>query len=175
MLPESWCEEGLVPDLRSASERLLGGFPRQQGSALIFDADHTAGTYAAAELMTLIFDKVTIATPRPSIGADEALVVAQGIDRRMAMLGVEIIPLVEPSGHSALIDGIVTLRNVYSGRVRDVSDVVLFTYSTSRRPDDQLAEPLRKAGLDVRLVGDCYAPRYLLTATAEGHEAGNAI
>ena len=175
MLPADWRDDGIVPDLRTASEMLLDGFPRQPGTALIFDADHTAGTYAAAELMTRIFDKVTIATPRPNIAADEALVVTQGIDRRMAMLDVEIIPLVEPSGDSALIDGVVTLRNVYSGRLRDVADVALFTYSTPRVPNDALAEPLRKAGIDVRLVGDCFAPRYLLMATAEGHAAGNAI
>jgi 2,4-dienoyl-CoA reductase-like NADH-dependent reductase (Old Yellow Enzyme family)/thioredoxin reductase len=175
MLPDAWRNDGIVPDLRSASEMLLHGFPRQPGTALIFDADHTAGTYAAAELMTQIFDKVAIATPRPQIAADEALVVAQGIDRRMAILGVEIIPLVEPSADSALIDGVVTLRNVYSGRTRELNDIALFTYSTARRPDDALAEPLRRAGLDVRLVGDCFAPRYLLMATAEGHAAGNEV
>ena len=175
MLPAEWRDDGIVSDIRATSEMLLQGFPRQPGTALIFDADHSAGTYSAAELMTQIFDRVVIATPRPQIGADEALVVAQGIDRRMAMLGVEIIPLVEPSGDSALIDGVVTLRNVYSGRARDVTDVALFTYSTARRPNDALAEPLRDAGLDVRLIGDCYAPRYLLMATAEGHAAGNAL
>jgi 2,4-dienoyl-CoA reductase-like NADH-dependent reductase (Old Yellow Enzyme family) len=174
-LPTDWRDEGFVPDLRTASAMLLDGFPRQPGTALIFDSDHTAGTYAAAELMTEIFDRVVIATPRPKIGADEAIVVTQGIDRRMAMLGVDIIPLVEPTADSALIDGIVTLKNVYSGRTRDVGDVALFTYSTPRVPNDQLASPLRAAGLDVRLVGDCYAPRYLLMATAEGHAAGNAV
>jgi hypothetical protein len=175
MLPDAWRKEGIVPDIRAASEMLLHGFPRQVGTALIFDADHTAGTYAAAELMTQIFEKVVIATPRPQIAADEALVVAQGIDRRMAILGVDIIPLVEPLGNSALIDGVVSLRNVYSGRTRDVTDVALFTYSTSRRPNDAPAEPLRRAGPDVRLIGDCFAPRYLLMATAEGHAAGNAL
>jgi hypothetical protein len=154
---------------------LLDGFPRQPGTALIFDADHSAGTYAAAELMTQIFDRVVIATPRTQIATDEALVVTQGIDRRMAMLGVEIIPLVEPSADSALEDGVVTLSNVYSGRTIDVTDVALFTYSTARVPNDQLAEPLRRAGVDVRLIGDCYAPRYLLVATAEGHAVGNEL
>jgi 2,4-dienoyl-CoA reductase-like NADH-dependent reductase (Old Yellow Enzyme family)/NADPH-dependent 2,4-dienoyl-CoA reductase/sulfur reductase-like enzyme len=175
MLPAEWRDDGVVPDLRAASEMLLDGFPRQPGTALIFDADHTAGTYAAAELMSQIFDSVTIATPRAQIAADEALVVTQGIERRMAMLGVNVIPLVEPSGDSALIDGIITFRNVYSKRTLEVPDVALFAYSTSRIPNDQLAAPLRKAGLDVRLIGDCFAPRYLLMATAEGHAAGNAI
>ena len=175
MLPTAWRDEGYVQDLRATSAMLLDGFPRQPGTALIFDADHTAGTYAGAELMTQIFDRVIIATPRPQIGTDEALVVTQGIDRRMAMLNVEIIPLVEPSGDSALEDGIVTFSNVYSGRTLDVPDVALFTYSTARVPNDQLAEPLRRAGLDVRLVGDCYAPRFLLVATAEGHAVGNEL
>ena len=175
MLPVDWRDEGFVPDLRTTAAMLLDGFPRQPGTALLFDSDHTAGTYASAELMTQIFDRVVIATPRPNIGADEALVVTQVIDRRMAMLGVEVIPLVEPLGDSALIDGIVTLKNVYSGRTRDIGDVALFTYSTPRVPNDALAPLLRGAGLEVRLVGDCYAPRYLLMATAEGHAAGNAI
>jgi 2,4-dienoyl-CoA reductase-like NADH-dependent reductase (Old Yellow Enzyme family) len=175
MLPVEWRDEGIVPDLRAASEMLLDGFPRQPGTALIFDDDQTAGTYAAAELMTQIFDKVVIASSRGRIGGGEALVVTQGIERRMAMLDVEIVPLVEPSGDSALIDGIITLRNVYSGRLRDINDVALFTYATPRVPDDALAAPLRQARMDVRLVGDCFAPRFLLMATAEGHAVGNAV
>ena len=175
MLPHEWRDDGIVPDLRTACEMLLDGFPRQPGTALLYDADHTAGTYAAVELMTQIFDKVVIATPRPYIAADEALVVEQGIHRRMANLGVSIVTLVEPSADSALIDGIVSLRNVFSGRIVDIPDVALFTYSTSRIPNDELAAPLRAAGIDVRLIGDCYAPRYLMSATAEGHKVGNEI
>jgi thioredoxin reductase len=175
MLPANWREEGLAQDLRATAAALLKGYPPIPGTAVIFDADHTAGTYAAAALIAQIFGKVVLATPRPQIAADEALVVKQGIDRRMALLGVEIVPFVEPRGDSALIDGVVTLRNVYSGRTRDIENVALFTYSTPRAPDDGLAEPLRKLGLDVRLIGDCFAPRTLLMATAEGHEAGNSL
>lgn len=174
MLPEEW-RDGVVPDLRSAAAMLLEGFPRQPGTALLFDADGTAGTYAAAELMTQVFDRVVLATPRHQIAGDEALVVQQGIYRRMTMLDVQIVPLVEPSGSSALDDGMVTLVNVYSGRTTDISDVALFTYSTSRRPDDALAAPLIARGLETRLIGDCYAPRDLLIATAEGHAAGNSL
>ena len=38
-----------------------------------------------------------------------------------------------------------------------------------------LLAPLRAAGIDVRIVGDCVSPRGVMAATAEGHEAGNAI
>ena len=40
-----------------------------------------------------------------------------------------------------------------------ITDVALFTYATARIPNDELAEPLRKAGLDVREIGDARAPR----------------
>jgi len=175
MLPEDWQAEGIIPDLRSTCELLLAGYPRQPGTALIYDADATAGTYAAAELMTQVFEKVVIATPRALIAADEALVVQQGIHRRMSKLGVRIIPFAEPTPDSALDEGIVTLTDVYSGRSIDIPDIALFTYSTSRIPNDELAQPLRAAGVDVRLIGDCYAPRYLMSATAEGHAVGNAL
>jgi hypothetical protein len=42
-------------------------------------------------------------------------------------------------------------------------------------PDDALAAPLRAAGNDLRLVGDCFAPRSMLVATAEGHRVGLAL
>jgi hypothetical protein len=74
-----------------------------------------------------------------------------------------------------LIEGVVTLKNIYSGKRIDIPDIALFTYSTPRVADDALAAPLRAAGLDVRLIGDCYAPRFLQNATAEGHAVGNEI
>ena len=38
-----------------------------------------------------------------------------------------------------------------------------------------LVEEAVAAGIDVRVIGDCRAPRGLMVATAEGHAAGNAI
>jgi len=53
--------------------------------------------------------------------------------------------------------------------------VVFFAYATPRVPEDMLAAPLRAAGIEVRLVGDCRSPGGLLAATAGGHAIGNAI
>ena len=64
---------------------------------------------------------------------------------------------------------------VYSGRQFDIPNIALFNYSTPRVATDALAKPLRNAGPDVRLIGDCFAPRYLQNATAEGRAVGNAI
>jgi 2,4-dienoyl-CoA reductase-like NADH-dependent reductase (Old Yellow Enzyme family) len=175
MLPREWQEEGIVPDLRTTAAMLLDGFPKQPGTALLYDQDHTAPTYQSAILMSHIFEKVVIATPRGDIGSAEALVVQQGIQRRMNKLGLDIYYYYEPSGDSELIEGVVTLKNIYSGKRIDIPDIALFTYSTPRVADDALAAPLRAAGLDVRLIGDCYAPRFLQNATAEGHAVGNEI
>jgi hypothetical protein len=53
--------------------------------------------------------------------------------------------------------------------------VAFLAYSTPRAPNDELAEPLRAAGIEVRTIGDCALPRGLLAATAEGHAAAMAL
>ena len=175
MLPKELRDDGFIPDLRSACADLLDLKAHQGGTAVLFDADHTAGTYAAAELMSQLFDCVVLATSRATIANDEALVVTQGINRRMNRLGIRVIPFVEPSPDSALEDGIIELTNVYSGARTCVENVALFTYSTARIPNDQLAHVVTAAGFPVHLIGDCYAPRWLMTATMEGNNLGNRL
>jgi hypothetical protein len=38
-----------------------------------------------------------------------------------------------------------------------------------------MAAPLRAAGTEVHQIGDCFAPRLPLNATAEGHRIGNLL
>ena len=68
-----------------------------------------------------------------------------------------------------------TWRNVFTGRTRDIANVGLFLWSTPRIADDALAQPLEQAGVDTRLVGDCIAPRNLLCAIHEGEAAAMAL
>ena len=56
-----------------------------------------------------------------------------------------------------------------------IPDVVFITCSTPRQPNDELLlEPLRAAGLDVSMAGDCIRPGELMTATAQGPTPGAA-
>jgi 2,4-dienoyl-CoA reductase-like NADH-dependent reductase (Old Yellow Enzyme family) len=174
-LPEVWGEEELVPDLRSLVLGLLGRTQRQPGTALVFDQDHTEGTYAAVEFLARLFERVVVATPRERIAGDVPLVTALGIHRRLQRLGVEVLPYHDLSAESRLEDGVAVLANVYTDGLRSVEDVALITYSTPRVPDLALAAPLRAAGLEVRLVGDCRMPRGVMAATAEGCEAALAL
>ncbi len=180
MLPPPWLppdvrDAGLVPDLRSAMSELLRHATRQSGTAVIFDMDHTEGTYAAAEMLHALFDRVVVITPRESIAQATALVTRQGILRRCHEKRIELIALAEPHWSASFDEGRLEYANVYNGDAGVITDVAFLAYSTPRVPEDSLAGPLRAAGIEVRLVGDCRTPRGLLAATSEGHAAGNAI
>lgn len=174
-LPAIWSEEGLVPDLRSLVAELLDRTQRQRGTVLLYDHDHTEGTYAAAELLARLFERVVIVTPRERIAADVPLVTALGIHRRFARLGIEVRPFHQLSAESRLEDGIALLSNVYTGQLTEVEDVAVITYSTPRVPALELAAPLRAAGLEVKCIGDCRMPRGVMAATAEGCEAALSL
>jgi len=165
--------------LRGAMSALLGRRTQlsahQPGTAVIFDMDHTEGTYAAAELLHALFDRVVLITSRESFAQDTALVTRQGIVRRIHEKSIETIVFAEPRWSERFEDGVLEYANVYTGKAGVIEDVAFVAYSTPRAPDDALAAPLRAAGIDVRLVGDCVTARGILAATGEGHAAGNAI
>jgi dimethylglycine catabolism A len=161
-------------DLRSAMRDLLEKPLRRAGTAIIFDMDQTEGTYASAELLRTLFERVVVITPREYIAQKTALVTRQAITRRFYEKGIEVIPLAEPLWAESDATKL-TYANVYSGETGVIADVGFSAYSTPRVPEDALAAPLRAAGIDVHLAGDCALPRGILAATAEGHAAGNAV
>jgi len=180
MLPPRWLpaelrDSGLVPDLRTAMVDVLRLRSAQHGIAVLFDQDHTEGTYGAAELLRARFERVVIVTPRDSSADDAPMVTRQVILRRIHELGIERIMLSEPRLTERFEDGEVDVVNVYSGARTTLHDVAFFAYSTPRAACDDLYEPLHAAGLDVRRIGDCLSARNVLAATAEGHAAGLAI
>jgi hypothetical protein len=135
---------------------------------VIFDQDHTEGTYGLVEMLARLFERVVVATPRERIAGDVPLVTALGIHRRLARLPVEVRPFHELSVESRLEDGVAALANVYTGELSLVEDVALISYSTPRVPDLALLAPLRALGLNVATIGDCRMPRGVAAATAEG-------
>jgi len=177
-VPSLAAEAGLVPDLREAVSGALAHRARgapQAGTAVIFDMDHTEGTYAAAEFFARLFERVLIVTPRNSLADLCSLVSRQGIERRLSEIGIESAFLCEPRWSDAVEQGRLACANVYTGRMRWIDDVALITYSTPRASTNDLARPLLGAGIAVTLVGDCRSPGEMLSATAEGHAAGNAV
>jgi hypothetical protein len=174
-LPPEVAREGLVPDLRTAMQDLVGLESRQAGTAVVFDMDHSEGTYAATERLAELFQRVVLITPRNSLADDTSLVTRQGIQRRLAILRVETVFLSEPVWSDAFERGEAAYRHVYSGQLSSIEDVVFLSYSTPRARNDALWLPLRDAGIEVHRVGDCLSPRDLLAATADGHKVGSLI
>ena len=174
-LPEDVRAEGWVPDLRDALVEVLRHDTPQPGTAVLFDADHTEGTYAAAEALRARFARVVIVTPRDTIATDVAMTGRQGILRRMAEQRIEIVTLAEPRWNDQVGEGRLEIVNVYNGDIRAIEDLALLTYATPRVPNDALAAPLRAAGIEVVPVGDARAPQEMLFATASGHAAGDTI
>lgn len=180
MLPPSWlpqyiAESGWVPDLRAAMADLIGLSARQPGTAVVYDMDHSEGTYAAAERLHAIFNRVVVITPRPTIADDMSIVARQGVLRRLSHKRIETVFLSEPVWSNAFEDGVLEYRNVYTGEVRSVEDLAFLAYSTPRARNDALLAPLREMGIRVVAVGDCLSPRDMLAATADGHAAGYSV
>ena len=165
----------LVSDLRIAIADLIRVNTRQSGTAVIFDMDHTDGTYAAAELLRTLFDRVIIMTPRDSIAQDMAMVTRQGILRRMHEQRIEMLLHAEPVWTGRVEDGYLDYANIYTHERSTIDHLAFLAYSTPRAPNIALLDPLRAAGVDVHLVGDCKVARGVMAATAEGHTVGNAI
>ena len=171
-LPPEWRAEGLLLDARTAARELCGLREPQGGTAVLFDQDHTEGTYALAQVLRRLYERVVILTTRESIAADVPLVSRLGIHRRMASLGIEIVPFAEPSEECAFEEARIAYRNLHTGALRTIGGVMLAVYSSPRAPRDALLAPLRAAGLVVEPIGDCKVPRTLLAATSEGHACG---
>jgi len=174
-LPQAYQKDDFFPDLRQLVADFSQRARRESGRIVIFDRDHTEMTYAAAEFFADIFDEVVLITPRERIASDVSLINRQGIYRRLFEKRVRIITSSEPCSDSALDEGRLAFANIYNQDRGEIDDLAALTFATARIPNDQLAGPLSAEGFEVRLIGDCYAPRSVLAATREGHALGNAL
>ena len=75
----------------------------------------------------------------------------------------------------AIRNGCLLARNIWSGEMHEVGPYESFVYAYGGCSRDSLSEPLRQHGLNVRIVGDAFAPRSLQHAILEGHQCGREI
>ena len=162
--------DALEHDGSAVSAREFATAPREGRAVLLYDHDHTAATYALADLLAERFGRVVLMTPRPQIAQAVNYCSAIGVQRRLRRAGVEILTGAQPL---AFRGGVVGWTDVYSGARRAIEGVDLLVDATPRRADDGLAAELD--GLDARLIGDCKSPRHLMAAIHEGAAAAEAI
>ena len=75
-------------------------------------------------------------------------------------------------------NGSVVLRHYLTEREEIVEDVAAVVWVGPTKPNTDLAEDLRAAGLEasqIRVIGDAFAPRRLANALVEAHTAARAI
>lgn len=174
-LPEDVSAQGWVSDLYTAMQDVVRLTVRQPGTAVVYDMDHTEGTYAAVELLAKCFERVVLMTPRALIAQDESLVTRQGIVRRLSEARVEMLLLTEPVWSERFEDGVLEYENVYNKDRGVIEDVAFLSYSTPRAANVELVEPLKQHDLEIYLVGDCRVARGLMGATRDGHQAGESV
>ena len=181
-LPADYRDAELFPDVHTLANSLVSrsaaaaGLPLTQGLAVVYDHDHSAFTYATVQRLAERFSEVAIVTPREGVAEEEPLVNRQGIQRRLAELGVRVYGFAQPLFDERISEGRLALGSVLVERELAVlENVVLLAHAMPRVPNDELAAPLRAAGLEVHTIGDCHAPRSLLVATQEGNRVALAI
>jgi hypothetical protein len=118
--------------------------------------------------------RVELATPLLAVCQDLDPTQQPAMMRRLArnrVLGSPNQDLASPR------DGLVRLRDVWSDQVRELADIDLAVFVGYRRAVHGLEDELHELSpqLEIRMAGDCIAPRRLHDAVAEGVGAGRAV
>jgi dimethylamine/trimethylamine dehydrogenase len=151
---------------------IMAGRDPEKGPVIIWDDDHYYLGGVLAELCRYAGLEVTIITTAPTVSAWTANTLeALPIARRMAKLGVEVLPYTSVTGYQ---EGTVQLTSVLTGATfnRDAGALVSVT---ARLPLDGLYEQLEGRFKDCGIasltrIGDCLAPSTIQQAVYSGHK-----
>jgi dimethylglycine catabolism A len=160
-----------LPLVVSASA-VLGGAVDVGRNVLVVDHTGQQIGCAVAELAADRGGHAEVVSRQFHPAIDFGLTNTVALYRRLFQKGVEL------TAHHDLRDvrdGVVTLFNYYNQRERRIEGVDQVVVVTAPIPNDELLAPLRDAGLDVRPIGDCVAPRDIEYATYEGHRVARLV
>jgi 2,4-dienoyl-CoA reductase (NADPH2) len=151
---------------------ILNGDVEAGRNVLVVDHTGQQAGCAVAELVADRGGRAEVVSRQFHPAVDCGLTNTVSLYRRLFRKGVELTPHhdlreIGPNG--------VTLFNYYNQRERRVDGLDQVVVVTSPVPNDEMLAPLKEAGLDVRAVGDCVAPRDIEYATYEGHHAARLV
>ena len=161
---------GTVPVVSASA--VLSGDVEAGRNVLVVDHTGQQAGCAVAELVADRGGRAEVVSRQFHPAVDCGLTNTVSLYRRLFRKGVELtahhdLREVDEEG--------VTLFNYYNQRERRVVGLDQVVVVTSPVPNDDLLAPLKEAGLDVRAVGDCVAPRDIENATYEGHRAARLV
>lgn len=135
---------------------------------VIEDDPHLSGT-AAAEKLAELGHAVTIVTPHMHAGADLPVHHAPALYRRLAALGIEVLP-------TRFVTAIEERRLIcearFGGAVSEIEHAGPIILAMGNSANASLASELAGNDLEIQLVGDAVAPRQVDIAILDGERAG---
>lgn len=115
---------------------------------------------------------VTIATPSLQVGLKLELQNLTEFYRRAYAAKVSMMTLARPLSAAG---GEVRFRNPIGGQVWSEGPFDSIVIAEPGRPRGELADELAHDGIEVRVIGDAYAPRDVEAAVLEGFETGRCL
>jgi 2,4-dienoyl-CoA reductase-like NADH-dependent reductase (Old Yellow Enzyme family) len=145
---------------------------RPSGRIVISDWGGDAAALDCAELLAGLGCDVTLAVGAVMPGQTLHQYVRNSYLGRLSRAGV---PIRQYLGLHSARSGAIHFRNIFAPELETVIEADVLALSLGRVPNDELAEALRQAGLDVREAGDCQSPRSIEEAILEGTLAARAV
>ena len=146
--------------------------PERLGRRVAFhDLTGEFASLGAIEHLALLGLELTVFTAVAGFAWRTTIYSSLAARKRLRDLKVRIAPL---RSVKAFANGELTVEDVSTGELeRHAFDsLVVAQYNVA---EDRLYVPLREAGFEVRMIGDCRAPRTALEAVYEGHAAARAL
>jgi len=153
--------------LVSAWDVLLGKADRLGKVLLVIDEEYGHQAPTAAEVLVDREHEVDLITSQETIAGFLGATTRPPILTRCFKRKIQFYHHLEAV---ALRDGHLIARNIWTGERSRVGPYDGFVYAYGGVRLDVLSDPLREKGLDVRIVGDAFAPRSLQHAILEGHQ-----
>lgn len=157
--------------LFASVDDVLAGRRESTGRVMVIDGTGQWEGAGTAEFLANGGAEVVVATPGPSVGASLETANRHLFHQRAAAAGMRLITRTQFAG---CIDGVVRLRDVYTGQVTEIPGVDLIVPAVGRRSDEELYLDWagRSTSRMLHRVGDCVAPRMLREVIRESYELG---
>jgi mycofactocin system FadH/OYE family oxidoreductase 2 len=147
--------------------------PEKLGSRVaLIEADGNWPGVATAEHLADLGKSVTLVTGGAAYGGRVTIYSMLAVRQRFRDKRIRVVPL---RAVRAVEKGGVVLEDLSTGALERLEGIDTIVAAAGGVADDGLARALRGRVPDLRMVGDCVAPRTALEAIFEGHAAGRAV
>jgi mycofactocin system FadH/OYE family oxidoreductase 2 len=170
----------LIPDIAGARSAhgvtawdILGGKVPEGRSFVVIDGDkQDQVALGTAEYLADLGKAVEIISKLPHVGKDLDILNFVPIYQRLLEKGVRLTP---HSGIAEISNQHIVLYNVYTGEQESRRDVDVVVFAAGRVAEDRLYWDLKAKIGTLYRIGDCLAPRSVLSAISEGNRVGRII